>query len=75
MKELADLLRDYGSIGVAALALGYGVLERKERQEIQRKFEGYAETLPKELLALLRETHEKLTTFTQAANAILARKE
>jgi len=72
MKEIALLLDTFGPYGVAALAIGYGILERRERQDIQKKFEQYAETLPKELLAIVREHHGAISRWTETARALLS---
>jgi inhibitor of KinA sporulation pathway (predicted exonuclease) len=72
-EDLAKLLTTYGPAGVSALAITWGMMERKERQTTQAKYDKLAETLPSELLAIVRETNETLSRWTAVAESALRR--
>jgi hypothetical protein len=71
--EIAKLLASYGPWGVAALGIGYGILERKERQGTQNKFDRLAETLPRELTGLVTEVKTTLIKWESRAEDVLRR--
>lgn len=73
ISSLAVLLKDYGPWAIAALAIGYGALERKERKLTQDKFDKLAEKLPEELLGIVKETNATLAGWTATANAVLGK--
>lgn len=74
LKALADFLSAFGAFGVAALAIGWGLMERAERQKTQAKYDKLAEILPGELLGIVRETNKTIANWTSAANAVLERR-
>lgn len=71
--ELTKLLSQYGPWAVAGLAIGYGYLERDERQKTQAKFDRLAETLPTELTGLVTEVKTTLIRWETRAEEVLRR--
>jgi len=74
LEGLANFLASFGALGVAALGIGWGLMERNERQKTQDKYDTLAKTLPGELLDIVRETNERIAEWTAAANAVLERR-
>ena len=51
--DFAELLTSTGPYGVASLALGWGWLERRERQRTQAKYEHALREQPRDIMALV----------------------
>lgn len=74
VEAIAALLKATGPYGVAALGIVWGLLERRERKATQDKYDALATRLPQELLNIVRDTNERISEWTSAANAVLERR-